>query len=188
MAKKNTDNTPALSKEQLKAITEAAAQVALDEYKKERARDKEECRDRRLYNTRLLMEKYRGLVVYSDHAVYSANQIDEDDELQAIIEAISTGKDSYTLSIDSIRQQTAKTRIILDHIDKMLNFYHFYCSSSGKSEVMRKWEVVNHLYLSDDRKTVQELAEMYYVDERTIYRYNRAALQDISALLFGCIE
>lgn len=188
MAKKTTDTEVVLTREQLRAITEAAAQVAIEVYHKEHERDKEECKDRRLYNTRLLMEKYKGMVVYCQEAVHTANQIDDDDELQAIVAAMSIGRDSYTLSIDSIREQAGKTRLILDHVDKMLDFYHFRCSSSGKTEVMRKWEVVNYLYLAEENKTVQELAQMYYVDERTIYRYNRAALQDISALLFGCIE
>ena len=53
---------------------------------------------------------------------------------------------------------------------------------------MRKWEVVRSLYLDEEIKTVQDLAEVYFVDERTIYRYNRSALQDLSALFFGWVD
>ena len=53
---------------------------------------------------------------------------------------------------------------------------------------MRKWETIRYLYLDENEKTVQDLAKMYYVDERTIYRYNRAALQDLSALFFGWVD
>lgn len=177
-----------LTREQIKAISERAAEIAIEKYKSEIVRYREECKDRRLYNTRLLMEKYRGLVVYCNDAIHSANQINDDDELNEIIAAMSIGKDSYTLSVDSIRERVGKTRVILDHINNMLDFYQSYCTFKNKPEIMRKWIVVRSLYLDEEKKTVQELAEMLYVDERTVYRYNKAALQDISALLFGCIE
>lgn len=187
MNKKDNAGT-SITKEQIKSISERAAEVAIEKFKSETEKYKEECRDRRLYNTRLLMEKYRGLIVYCNDAIHSANQIDDDYELSEIIAAMSVGKDSYTLSVDSIRERAGKTRIILDHINNMLNFYEAYCTFKNKPETARKWIVVKSLYLDEEKKTVQELAEMLYVDERTIYRYNKAALQDISALLFGCIE
>ena len=60
MGKKNSDGI-SLSADQLKKITETASRVAIEEYHKEFDRSRQENRDKRLYNTRLLMEKYRGI-------------------------------------------------------------------------------------------------------------------------------
>jgi len=188
MATKDKSENISLTNAQLKKITEVASQAAIEAYRKEIEVVRQENRDKRLYNTRLLLEKYRGLVKYSEDAIFDAIQLDEDMELQTLIELMGAGKESVSLSVESIQERTGKVRVILNHVTKMLEYYRFRCESSGKPEVVRKWETVYYLYLADNEKTVQELAEAFYVDERTVYRYNRAALQDLSALLFGWIE
>lgn len=179
-----------LSSAMLKKITETASAAACEAYRKEREKEHQENHDKRLYNTRLLMEKYRGLVKYSEDAVYDSRQLDDEDDAQIheILDLMSDGRDSYTLSVDSIRERVGRTRIILRHMDKMLEFYKYHCERSGKTDIQRKWDTINYLYLVEDEKTIPELADMFYVDERTVYRYNKSALQDLSALFFGCIE
>jgi len=187
MGKKNSDGI-SLSADQLKKITETASRVAIEEYHKEFDRSRQENRDKRLYNTRLLMEKYRGMVKYSESAVYDASQLEDDLDLQTLLDIMGCSYDSHTLSVQSIQERVGKVRIILDHVTRMLDYYKFRCESSGKTEIVRKWEVIRALYLDEEIKTVQDLAEVYYVDERTIYRYNRSALQDLSALFFGWVD
>ncbi len=187
MSKKNSDGI-SLSADQLKKITETASRVAIEEYHKEFDRSRQENRDKRLYNTRLLMEKYRGMVKYSESAVYDAAQLEDDLDLQTLLDIMGCSYDSHTLSVQSIQERVGKVRIILDHVTRMLDYYKFRCESSGKTEIVRKWEVVKALYLDEEIKTVQDLAEVYFVDERTIYRYNRSALQDLSALFFGWVD
>lgn len=187
MGKKNSDGI-SLSADQLKKITETASRVAIEEYHKEFDRSRQENRDKRLYNTRLLMEKYRGMVKYSESAVYDAAQLEDDLDLQTLLDIMGCSYDSHTLSVQSIQERVGKVRIILDHVTRMLDYYKFRCESSGKTEIMRKWEVIKALYLDEEIKTVQDLAEVYFVDERTIYRYNRSALQDLSALFFGWVD
>lgn len=177
-----------LTPAQIRKITETASLVACEAYRKEAEKAKKENRDKRLYNTRLLLEKYRGLVKYSEDAVFEASQIDNDAELSELIEMMSSGREDYTLSVESIQERVARSALILQHVGKMLEYYEYRCKSSGKQEVLRKWDTIQYLYLDENEKTVQELAEMYYVDERTVYRYNKAALQDLSALFFGCID
>ena len=185
MGKTNSDGVR-LSAEQLKKITETASRVAIEEYHKEFDRCRQENRDKRLYNTRLLMEKYRGMVKYSESAVHDAAQLEDDLTLQVLLDVMRRSYDSNTtLSVQSIQERAGKVRIIIDHVTRMLDYYKFRCKSSGKVEILRKWEVIKALYLDEEIKTVQDLAEAYFVDERTIYRYTRAALQDLSALFFG---
>ena len=188
MAKKNSDSSSGLTKEQLAKIAETAAKIAIEQYHKESDRAAEEKRDKRLYNTRLLMEKYRGMNKYSEDAVSDAIQLENEHDFMSLMEMMKDGNDNYTLTVRSIQERAATVRIILCHMNKMLDYYHHHCVSSGKQEIIRKWDTINYLYLIEDEKTVQELADMYYVDERTVYRYNRAALQDLSALFFGYVD
>ena len=173
------------SKDQIKAITETAAAVAVREYLKEAERDRQERKDHRLHNTRLLMEKYRGMVVYSQDAVYDATQIDDDYDLLTLMEMMQEGIGSHTLTVHSIQEGAATVSIILHHINKMLEFYEHRCKTSGKTEILRRWETVRWLYIEEEEKTIPELSQMFFVDERTVYRYLKAATLDLSALFFG---
>lgn len=188
MAKKTTDTEVVLTKEQLRAITEAAAQVAIEKYHQEAEKVAAEKRDKRLYNTRLLMEKYRGMVEYSKSAVYNAAQIEDDYDFLSLMDMMKDGSDNYTLTVHSIQERAATVAIIIYHINRMLEFYEFRCKRSGKGEIMRKYEVIKKLYLDEDEMTVQDIADEMYVDVSTVYKYNRAAMQDLSALFFGYID
>lgn len=188
MAKKNTENTVVLSKEQLKAITEAASQVAIEKYRQEEERVAIERRDKRLYNTRLLMEKYRGMVEYSKSAVYDATQIEDNYDFLSLMDMMKDGRDNYTLTVHSIQERAGTVAIIIYHINRMLEYYEARCKRSGKAEIMRKYEVVKKLYLDENETTVQDIADEMFVDISTVYKYNRAAMQDLSALFFGYID
>lgn len=189
MGKKNSSEIE-LTDGQLAKIAEAASRVAIEEYHREAEKTRQENKDKRLYNTRLLMERYRGLVEYAEDAIYDAIQLDEDVTMQSLMELMGCEKqnDDGLLTVESIRLRAARTRIILSHVNKMLEFYHHRCSLSGKIEIERKWLVIYHLYVSEDEKTIAELASEFCVDERTVYRYNRMALEELSTLFFGSIE
>lgn len=184
--KRSESNT--LSREIIKTIAQTASDVALKRYKEEYNKDKEVQRDNRLYNTRLLLERYKGLVEYSEEAVSDAMQIDDDDILEELLELMNRGKSSSILSVESIQERAARTRIIVDHINKMLEFYRFHCESSSKNEVLRKWETIYYMYLGDITMNALEIAEKIGVEERSVYRYQKSAIQDLSALFFGVVE
>lgn len=186
--KKQQGGENALTAAQIKQIAEAATKAAIEAYRQEAERESTENRDRRLYNTRLLMEKYRGLVKYSEAAIYDASQLDDDMELVTLMQLMGVQRTDKTLSIESIQARAARTRVVLDHINRMLDYYRYRCEKSGKPELIRKWQTVSYLYIDEDEKTVQEIADMLYVDERTVYRYNQTALQDLCALFFGVID
>lgn len=181
---KETQGDVILTTAQLTKIIETASEVAIREYHKEAEKDRDEKRDRRLYNTRLLLERYRGMVVYSSDAVYDATQIDDDD-LLTLMELMQGGDGSHILTVRSIQEGAATAGIIVHHIKKMLDFYENHCKASGKAELIRRWETVRWLYIDKEEKTISELSELFCVDERTVYRYVKAATQDLSALLFG---
>ena len=134
------------------------------------------------------MEKYRGMVEYSKSAVYDATQIEDNYDFISLMDLMKDGSDNYTLTVHSIQERAATVAIIIYHINRMLEFYEFRCKRSGKAEIMRKYEVIKKLYISENEKTVQDIADEMFVDISTVYKYNRAAMQDLSALFFGYID
>lgn len=178
MEKKKQEMTPELKRE--------IVELTIETYRKEVERQRKENRDRRLHNTRMLMEKYRGFVVHSESAVYNASQIDEDEGLLDILNLMDCG--GRGLSAESVRQSVVRTRILVHHVQRMLDFYEYECKQSKRAEDTRRLRVIKALYIDEERKTPEELAEIENVDVRTIYRDSKAALQELSALIFGYFE
>lgn len=178
MADKKTQLTPELKRE--------IVELTIETYRKEAEKQREARRDRRLHNTKMLMEKYRGFVIHSQSAVYEATQVDEDEHFNDLLELMDSGGRGF--SVESVRESAARTHIMVQHIQRMLEFYEFCCNRSKKPEDARRLRVIKALYIDDDKKTPEELAKMECVDVRTIYRDNQAALNELSALLFGYFE
>ena len=172
MAEKKSQLTPELRKE--------IVELAIVE------KHREQNRDRRLHNTKMLMEKYRGFVVHSESAVYDALQVDGDEELRDIMELMDCGEKGF--SVESVRQSVARTRILVHHVNRMLEFYEYRCKNSKKSEDARRFRVIKAVYLDEENKTPETLAEEEHVEVRTIYRDLKAAIQELSALIFGYFE
>lgn len=186
MEKKHKEEAPKLTAAQLKIITKAATDSAIAAYHHEEEEARERDRDKRLYNTRLLLERYQDLIAYTQGAVYDTAQIDDDLELNSLMELMGDGKKDFSLNVHSIQQRVAEVSIMLHHTEKMLRYYKLGCEASGKLEEMRRWDTIRWLYLERNKKTTQELADEFNVDVRTVQRYSKAAIQELSALLFGC--
>jgi len=67
----------------------------------------------------------------------------------------------------------------------MIDLYRAYCEHSHKEEDARRYRVIYWLFLSDEHRTLEEIAEDEYVDKSTIYRDVDAALERLTALIFG---
>ena len=87
--------------------------------------------------------------------------------------------------VESIKKSAARTAIIVDHIETMIRIYQAYCLTSNGADDLRRWRVVEGLYISDEKKTVPELARAEGVVERTIYKDIDAACDTIAPLMFG---
>ena len=80
---KNVILTPELLQEIVELASTTAVesyQKELDKAKREAKREREEARKKNLYNTRILLENYRGFVEHSKKAVYDASQVTEDED------------------------------------------------------------------------------------------------------------
>lgn len=185
---KKTAEQSKLTVEQRRDVTELASRVAIEQYRKENERQRNAVRDKRLYNTKLLMEKYRGFVIHSQSAVYDAAQIEGDLDLNSLLDLMGCRESEHQLSVESVQESAARTRVLVHHIDKMLDYYKYRCEHSQKPEDARRYRAINGIYIDEHEKTPQELADGETVDVSTIYKDVKTALRQLSALFFGYID
>lgn len=169
----------ALSQEMMKEI----AEYAIDCYRDEQERSKKLRYDKRLRNTKMLLRNYRELSAHSENAIYEASQVDDED-LFDILEMMS-GSDSNQYYVESIKTSAARTSLIIEHVKEMLSLYEVYCERSQKPEDKRRFRTINALYIQDEPKTIEEIAEDEVVDTRTVYRDVDAAVEKLTFLIFG---
>lgn len=175
-----------LTPELLQIITTVAAEVgartALEHVEAERAQEAKELFDSRLRNIKLLLRNYRLFKAHVENAVYDPET--DLNPLEIIRDLMKPGRNS-NLVVESIKKSAARTAIIVDHIEKMIRIYQAYCLASNGVDDLRRWRVIEGLYISDDKKTVAEIARAEGVVERTIYKDVDAACDIIAPLVFG---
>ncbi|MDE7194441.1 MAG: hypothetical protein K2O14_10770 [Oscillospiraceae bacterium] len=137
--------------------------------------------DNRYNNTKVLIQKYRLLSDYANNAVYDISRIDEG-EVYEILELFG---DSNAKKIKSIKDRVYTVKMIMEHIDTMLDVYKMRCTSSNKQEQQRRWRVLHSMYISSEPKTAIEAAEAENIHERTVYRDIDEACEELSTLFFG---
>lgn len=176
-----------LPAEWLEAITIVASEIAskngIAAYQEEAARYAKELPDRRLRNTKLLLRNYRMFKSHAQNAVYSAQEVDEDEF--DITDLMSERYSDSDMFVESIKQSVLRTVTIVDHVTTMLKLYEMYCRASGNPEDIRRWNVVYELYVDETPKTIKQLANEYVCAERTIYRDIDDACEKLAALIFG---
>ena len=59
------------------------------------------------------------------------------------------------------------------------------CSKALTPDEARRWDALYLRYISDERLSVDDIAEELGVDKRTFYRDINMALEDLAVLLFG---
>ena len=174
----------ALRQEQLDAIMEKAAligaQTASEIVIKEMAKKDRENKDRRLHNTRLLLEHYRDLKTHCKEAVYEAEGEQSESDM---IESLMSVKDD-TVILESIKRTTQRTQMMISHIDKMMDVFHVMCEKRGDRE-KRRYHVIYDYYIARNKKSLQRIADEYSVSRVTIYNDLKSAEEELSVFFFG---
>ncbi len=168
----------------IKLAAEIGAKTALDIMEKERQKSLSERHKRKLRNTKLLLRNFRMFKLHSDNAVAELQDFDEED-YQIFEEMMLNRTNDSNLFVESIKKSVARTRIIVTHVSEMIELYGVYCQQSTKPEDMRRFRVVNAMYIDEESLTASQIAEQEGIDDRTVYKDVDAAIEKISALIFG---
>jgi hypothetical protein len=163
---------------------EAGAEKAAAVIESEHRQYRSERFKKQYANTRLLLQHYRSLNTHYSNAIWESDD-DEPDEFIDIMELMNGKGFSDTVVVDTIKKSSEKTRIIMRHVNKMLDEYRKQCENSLYGEDMRHWRVIKGLYLAPVRVSADKIAEQESINRRTVYKDVDAAVEDLTMLLFG---
>lgn len=170
-----------LSEKAVAEITKLACEIAVEKYKEEIQGTAQKVYDNRYNNTKVLIQKYRWLSDYANNAVYDLSKIDESDAYE-ILELFG---DRSAKKLDSIKDRVYTVRMLMEHINTMLDVYKTRCKASPKAEDNRKWRVLYGMYIDPNPIPASKVAEYEHIHERTVYKDIDDACEELSTLFFG---
>lgn len=167
------------------AGAEIGAAAAVKAVERERKNYRKQQYDWKCHNTKLLLRNYRRLNEYYNNAVFSTESAEEaDEDFETVMRNMGRPADE-TIFVESIQKNFIATKIIMTHVNKMLECYKIMCERSSRQDDARHWRVLEGLYIADSYTTAEEIAAQEHIDKRTVYRDVDICAADLTALLFG---
>lgn len=167
------------------AGAEIGAAAAVKAVEREKRKVKKDIYDRRFHNVKLLLRHYRQLNEHYKNAVFDIEGAEDADE------TFSDLMDNMKCTIDedffveSIKKSALKTKIIMTHVNRMIDVYEEVCGRSNRTDDKRHFRVLKALYLDDHPTTAGAIANVEHIDKRTVYKDIDATIADMTMLLFG---
>lgn len=167
------------------AGADVGAKAAVKAVERERKAYRKKQYDWKYQNTKLLLRNYRRLNAYYENAIFSIEDAEEADEsFEDIMRNMGRPADEE-IFVESIQKNYLTTRIIMTHVNKMLDCYEIMCERSNRQDDKRHWRVLEGLYLSENYTTAEQIAKQEHIDKRTVYKDIDVCAADLTALFFG---
>lgn len=175
---------------ELEAIVRLASETAVESYRKELERQQEQDgkarreRHHRVVNSaKMLLKNYRRFKKMTVSSVYGKDT-STNETLVELLELMQGIYRSRELEVVSIKDRVARTELMIEHIDAMLEVYKKDCNRSPEGQ--RRYRVIYWMYLSEDEsKTAEDIAEIENVVVRTVFRDIKTAYEELAVLFFG---
>ncbi|GEN86941.1 hypothetical protein [Oceanobacillus sojae] len=164
-----------LTDEQLKLITEVVSEQAIKTYKEDMEKREITKQDYRLHNIKLLLKNYRALVLHCEELMDELEEFNETSIQELDIETISLE------SIESIKRSKRKSISMVYFIQGKMEAYRRSCNENE----LKYYQVLEKRYLSKQKYTISQIAELENIDERTVHRYLKKAIEDLPVIFFG---
>ncbi|KMJ55219.1 hypothetical protein AB685_28385 [Bacillus sp. LL01] len=162
----------------VKVSAETAVRTAIEYMEKEKMKEQKNRRDMRLRNTKLLLKHYRSFVLHSKDLQIELDELEVPDD---VFEEMHSNE----LVVESIKRSKKRTLAMVKFIDQMLRVYNTLCEESGRLEEIRQFQTIHKLYISEEKFTIDQVAECHNVVVRTVQRDTKDAVKTLSALIFG---
>ena len=175
---------------ELEAIVRLASETAVESYRKELERQQEQDgkarreRHHRVVNSaKMLLKNYRRFKKMTVSSVYGKDT-SSNETLVELLELMQGIFRSGELEVVSSKDRVARTELMIEHIDAMLEVYKKDCNRSPEGQ--RRYRVIYWMYLSEaESKTAEDIAEMENVVVRTVFRDIKTAYEELAVLFFG---
>lgn len=173
----------------VKIAAVAGAKAAMDRMEKDKAESGKKLKDKFYHNTQTLLINYRDFKSFAQNAISSAEDAVRESEgidtVESIINLMWDPHNRSEMIVESIKKSAIRTQIIMAHIDGMLSVYQKVCEMSPRIEDKRRYYVLYDRYISDEIMSVEDIAEKYYVDKRTVYSDLKMSTERMARLIFG---
>ena len=121
---------------------ETGAKIGAEETAKaveaERKKVKKQEYDSRFHNTKLLLRHYRSLNEHYKHAIYdTTSAVDESESFTEIMRLMRRNVSDENIYIESIKKSQLRTKVIMTHVNKMLDIYRIMCEKSADEQNKR---------------------------------------------------
>lgn len=165
---------------------EIGAKAAVKAIDREKKKYRERQYDRRYHNTKLLLVNYRSLNEHFKNAVFETEEAAEYDEtFYDIMDMMSSKGYDDDIYEKSILESSIRTKIIMTHVNRMLDIYGIMCERSDREDDKRHFRVLKAMYIDDPPVPAQVIADREHVDKRTVYRDIDSAVESLTLLMFG---
>lgn len=161
-----------LTKKQIDLITSTV--IEIHEKQKETTEKKE--KDKRLRNTKLLLQNYRSFKKYAEKT--ESETVGELEEVN-VMELLIVGEDL----VKSIKQTTQRTLVMVRHIDQALATLEYFYSTEKDFRTRRQFDILYARFVKG--ALIKEIAEENEIDDRNVYRAIDAAVERLTVILFG---
>lgn len=162
------------------------AEAASKAIEKEHKKIKRQQTDKRYHDTRLLIRKYRQLNRYYQNAVFDEDGAEEtDEEFEEIMHSFGLSFRDEKITADSIKRNYLVTRVVMSHVNKMLDVFRTMCEESNRLSDKRRWRILYGLHLADTPTTAEELAQQEGISKRAVYDIVDRCVPDLTVLFFG---
>ena len=178
-------NLSELEEKILRMAAEEGAKVAIEHMEGVRKKAEKTRSDRRLHNTKLLLQNYRMFVIHAGHAVYSSSDVLDELPEKLLGRMMGDDMDDDEIYIESIKSSKLRTAIIVKHIEDMVSMCEIFCEKSGNDEEKRRYRILKMRYIDDPNFDVPTIAAVECLSNRTVYKDLDLAIKRLSTLIFG---
>ena len=179
-----------LTQDQLNEIAAIAGREAIQVYRAEQIKEarKREKNENKVVQTKKMLSSYRRIkATLKDEEEFSEEEKVElrwkfIEDIMGNVREVA-GKSDRTIEEAEKRRQ--RDRYCIYRIEKAVEMYRNECETSGSEEAQRRYRELDMLYLKDKQYTIQEIAEIEKVSDKTVYKDVGIACRIVAVYLLG---
>lgn len=179
-----------LTQEQINEIAAIGAKEALKVHRKERQKDeRKRARDAdKVKQTKKMLSSYRRIkAILEDEEEFTEEEKTElrwkfIEDLMGNAREVAGKSDKTIKDMERRRQED---RYCVYRIEKATEMYKNECELTGSDEAKRRYRELSMLYLDEKKHTVQEIAEVEKVSDKTVYKDIGIACKIVAVYLLG---
>lgn len=192
MSKAETEVVPKyiLTQDEVNRIAAIAGKEAVKVFKaeQEKAEKKRAKEENKIKKTKKMLSSYRRMkATLSDEVEFTEEEKIElrwkfIEDLMGNAKSV-VDKSERTINDNEKRRQ--ENLYCINRIEKATELYRDECEKSGSEEAKRRYRELEMLYLTDEVYTVQQIAEIENISEKTVYKDIGMACGIVAVYLLG---